>query len=122
MNDTLKHLKKASLLVLAPLLSLSIGCAKPSVRYVETALPPTPCLLPALPSPRADVTTLRDCDDLGPGTDACMSQDDLVTILIFLKQLDAWTALALECPGVQIIKPKLDPVSVKPPTDERKQI
>ena len=68
------------------------------------------------------MTTLRDCDDLGPGTDACMSQDDIVTILIFLKQLDAWTALALECPGVQIIKPKLDPVSVKPPTDERKQI
>lgn len=85
-------------------------------------LPPTPCLLPALPSPRADVTTLRDCDDLGPGTDACMSQDDIVTILIFLKQMDAWAELALQCPGNQIIKPKLDTPDVKPPTDERKQI
>ena len=120
--STQRNKLKPSLLALAPLLTLCVNCAKPSALPSVTVLPPTPCLLPERPSPRAEVTTLRDCDEEGPGTDACMSQDDIVTILTFVKQTILWTDLALQCPGYQIIKPELDTPEVTPPTDTRKSI
>lgn len=57
-----------------------------------------------------------------PGTDACMSEQDVVTIFIFLKQLDAYADLALACPSVQVMTTEVEVKPVAPPTDKRKQI
>lgn len=85
-------------------------------------LPPSPCLLPPKPSPRANVPSIRDCDDVGMGTDICMSEDDFVTIFVLLKELDAYADLAGACPGAQIMTDRVEVTPTKAPVDERKQI
>lgn len=101
-------------------MALFTGCVKSSAPKT-VVLPPTPCLLPDKPSPRANIPTLRDCDDLGDGTDICMSADDFTTVFILLKELDAWADLALACPGAQTM-PRVEVTPTKAPVDDRKQI
>lgn len=74
------------------------------------------------PSPRANIPTVRDCDDVEIGTDICMSEDDFVTIFVLLKELDAYADLIGACPGTQIMTDRVKVTPTNAPVDERRKI
>jgi hypothetical protein len=83
------------------LVGLLLGsCRTPSLRTQTVVIPPATCVLPKIPVPLGSVAP-KDCDGDGPGTDICFTEDEARVVLVYVKQLQAWTMLAKNCPGTQ---------------------